>query len=268
MIARVLAYEEWPLTPDNERKRWADKYWQKWTRQADAILAALTHPAPDVEMPPNGGWYVHLDNIIYHLDDVEVDEGGNCKWADVASQLQHIKACRIAIDPTPPSPSPAEPVREALIERLQHIVNRLEDVRPVPSPYSFYYAAKNEDAAWGWSYFCVGLGISDIKEIIAALTHPAPPAQRNEPDASAIELIQVPRVALEWLFGAMPDHEGLWFGESVKETTKKYGWRSRFREICAALGFPLSAGEQKEDLSRSHLPWSSSLQTQRPRRHD
>lgn len=182
---------------------------------------------------------------------------------------------------------PTGPMREALVERLQRIVRHLEEEQPIPAPCDFYYAVKNEDVH-GWSYFCVGLGISDIKEILTALTHPAPdaaevnvshrgpdcaccerqpqkdctipgctmkgvawalpPAQRNEPDASqdAIELIQVPRAALEWLFGAMPDHEGLWFGESVKEATQKYGWRGRFREICAALGFPLPAGQQKE----------------------
>lgn len=82
---------------------------------------------------------------------------------------------------------------------------------------------------------------------LAALTNPAPDAQRNEPDVSAIELIQVPRVALEWLFGAAPGHDGLWFGESVTEVTKKYGWRSRFREICATLGFPLPADQQKQE---------------------
>lgn len=44
-IARTLAYEEWPLAMQDERQRWADRNWEKWLRQADAILA-LTRPQP------------------------------------------------------------------------------------------------------------------------------------------------------------------------------------------------------------------------------
>ncbi|HEY8751625.1 MAG TPA: hypothetical protein VIM11_26825 [Tepidisphaeraceae bacterium] len=37
--------------------------------------------------------YVHIDNVVYHLDDIEVDKAGKCSWADVANALTHIKLC-------------------------------------------------------------------------------------------------------------------------------------------------------------------------------
>jgi len=52
-----------------------------------------------VSAPPQGepsnGAVVHLMDVGYHLDDIEVDADGNCKWTDVANALQHIKACRL-----------------------------------------------------------------------------------------------------------------------------------------------------------------------------
>src|SRR5579864_753308 len=76
-------------------------------------------------MPPNGGWYVHFDDIVYHLDDVEVNKSGNCKWTDVADALQHIKACRRAIDPVPSA------CREALEALKKQIASFLEVDSPV-----------------------------------------------------------------------------------------------------------------------------------------
>lgn len=40
---------------------------------------------------------VHIDNVVYHLDDIEVDTDGKCAWTDVANALTHIKMC---IEPT------------------------------------------------------------------------------------------------------------------------------------------------------------------------
>ena len=37
--------------------------------------------------------FVHIDNVVYHLDDVEVDKAGRCTWADVANALTHIRLC-------------------------------------------------------------------------------------------------------------------------------------------------------------------------------
>jgi len=40
-IARTLAYEEWPLADEWERRCWENKHWQEWLRHADSILALL-----------------------------------------------------------------------------------------------------------------------------------------------------------------------------------------------------------------------------------
>lgn len=45
----------------------------------------------------------------------------------------------------------------------------------------------------------------------------------------------VPNVALEWLSGAAPDHEGKWFGECEPRATHgAFWWRSHFRRIIVA----------------------------------
>lgn len=93
------------------------------------------------------------------------------------------------------------------------------------------------------------LGAAQLQPIPAALTgtpsrEPAGkytiiPASDNAAQAvPEPNTVIVPRTALEWLFGAMPDHEGMWFGESI-EQKKPYGWRSRFRTMCEALGYPI-----------------------------
>ncbi len=55
--------------------------------------------------------YVHLDNVVYHLDDIEVDADGKCAWTDVANALTHIKLCRERIPAVPQEvPHPDETV--------------------------------------------------------------------------------------------------------------------------------------------------------------
>ena len=56
------------------------------------------------------------------------------------------------------------------------------------------------------------------------------------------DTIAVPRVALEWLFGAEPDADGKWFGDCEEEERKTprkpsrpYWWRTKFRSMIPAL---------------------------------
>ncbi|HEX5508446.1 MAG TPA: hypothetical protein VFX37_08070 [Pseudolabrys sp.] len=134
---------------------------------------------------------------------------------------------------------PTRPMREA-VEALREI-NTIA-LAGWSDHYDQDFGTKDDD----YRFDCIR---EQVDRALSALTRPTPDVQ-----ADAIELIQVPRVALEWLFGAMPDHEGLWFGESVKEATKKYGWRSRFREICAALGFPLHSTQRNEPDASQAAP--------------
>lgn len=55
--------------------------------------------------------YVHIDNVVYHLDDIEVGEDGKCAWTDVANALTHIKLCREHI-PDAPQTLSVEDVRQ------------------------------------------------------------------------------------------------------------------------------------------------------------
>lgn len=58
---------------------------------ADKLWTMMQAPAP--AEGALGDRDVALENVVYHLDDVEVDTSGLCKWTDVANALQHIKAC-------------------------------------------------------------------------------------------------------------------------------------------------------------------------------
>ena len=49
----------------------------------------VTHSSTDIVE----AGYVHIDNVVYHLDDIEVDANGKCSWTDVANALTHIKLC-------------------------------------------------------------------------------------------------------------------------------------------------------------------------------
>lgn len=64
----------------------------------------------------------------------------------------------------------------------------------------------------------------------------------------------VPKVAIDWLEGSGPDHEGKWFGE-VKDAADSLGvrykpaywWRSHFRKICEVLSSaPKSPSNERE----------------------
>lgn len=37
--------------------------------------------------------YVDIDDVVYHLDDIEVDADGKCSWTNVANALTHIRSC-------------------------------------------------------------------------------------------------------------------------------------------------------------------------------
>jgi hypothetical protein len=50
--------------------------------------------------------------------------------------------------------------------------------------------------------------------------------------------IEVPKVALGWLFGETPDADGKWFGEyedEIPPSKRAYWWRSKFRSMIPAL---------------------------------
>lgn len=62
----------------------------------------------------------------------------------------------------------------ALVERLQRVVDHLEDATTLPKPYDFYRAVKNDGQGTGWRYECVGIGIEDIKETLVLLKSQQP----------------------------------------------------------------------------------------------
>lgn len=41
ILAWTLAYEEWPLASDDERKRWAESHWQEYLSKATALLPLI-----------------------------------------------------------------------------------------------------------------------------------------------------------------------------------------------------------------------------------
>jgi hypothetical protein len=107
-------------------------------------------------------------------------------------------------------PQPAGAEREALIERLQSCVEGLEEEAPEPTPYDFYYAVKNEDAH-GWSYFAVGIGITDIKQALDALR-----STPHSPVRSGLEDAAVERDAiLAMLVNATRQRDCFHFGGDV-----------------------------------------------------
>jgi len=60
-------------------------------------------------------------------------------------------------------------------------------------------------------------------------------------EQSQADTVAVPRVALEWLFGAAPDADGKWFGDCEEESRKHsrpYWWRTKFRSMIPALSRP------------------------------
>jgi hypothetical protein len=65
-----------------------EEFGPEWQRKRQLLIDALRRPAQEP-----GGRYVHIDNVIYHLDDIEVDKAGKCSWTDVANALTHIKLC-------------------------------------------------------------------------------------------------------------------------------------------------------------------------------
>ena len=162
--AAVLPSSE-ELTPDqvawlHER---ADETRRRWAEHSGCS---------EVTMPPNGGWYVHLDNIVYHLDDVEVDEAGNCKWTDVANALQHIKACHRALDPNasgetaPPTDATSQAIKEAQ-EHLKAGIDMLKaSDTPIPielhrSAHALSYALNGSGASPSNPSFDIGTYIDD-----------------------------------------------------------------------------------------------------------
>lgn len=58
-------------------------------------------------------------------------------------------------------------------------------------------------------------------------------------EKQADDVVMVPRVALDWLFGVAPDGDGNWFGDTAPEPDEKpyrrYWWRSKFRSMIPAL---------------------------------
>lgn len=70
--------------------------------------------------------------------------------------------------------------------------------------------------------------------------------QHGEPEG----FVLIPKAALDWLYGAGPDHNGKEFGE-VEDTVKpvagkyypRYWWRLHFRKICEAFSASPPAGE-------------------------
>lgn len=62
-----------------------------------------------------------------------------------------------------------------------------------------------------------------------------PPAPVSGRDA----VIEVPKIALDWLNGEAPDADGKWFGDDIPQRDmpprKQYWWRSKFRSMIPAL---------------------------------
>jgi hypothetical protein len=69
--------------------------------------------------------------------------------------------------------------------------------------------------------------------------------KERQPEAAPEGFTLVPNVALKWLNGEGPDHEGSWFGECQPDIEnkypRKYWWRSHFQKICEALPAPKPA---------------------------
>jgi hypothetical protein len=61
-------------------------------------LAKTAAQPPAAPVETKGDRYVHVDNVVYHLDDIEVGEDGKCAWTDVANALTHIRLC---VEPHP-----------------------------------------------------------------------------------------------------------------------------------------------------------------------
>jgi hypothetical protein len=57
----------------------------------------------------------------------------------------------------------------SLIDRLEDAVLRLETLETLPKPYALYYAVKREGVGTGWDYCTVGIGVSDLRELLDAL---------------------------------------------------------------------------------------------------
>lgn len=72
--------------------------------------------------------YVHLDNVVYHLDDIEVDKDGKCAWADVANALTYIKLCREPFHPAYTVPDPIAAERARCIAICESWVGTFQDV--------------------------------------------------------------------------------------------------------------------------------------------
>jgi Restriction alleviation protein Lar len=64
--------------------------------------------------------------------------------------------------------TPPQQLSSTLIDRLQSCVKNVEG--SFPTSYDFFRAIKNEGPGTGWRYETVGIGISDIKECLAAMT--------------------------------------------------------------------------------------------------
>jgi hypothetical protein len=102
---------------------------------------------------------------------IQCDNDEHCQ---VCVDIQHVnEAVAVAAwnmrAPLPRISDESAGVREAMIEKLQTVVAHLDEADPVPKPYDFYFAIKNEGEGTGWRYECVGIGIADIKEILALL---------------------------------------------------------------------------------------------------
>lgn len=112
------------------------------------------------------------------------------------------------------------------------------------------YSVRAETIIAGIKQFGLAADGSDLRDLQALVNQFSP-----QPEAAPEGYTLVPNVALKWLHGEGPDHDGKWFGQVGEEgpSTKHprpYWWRSHFRKICNAIsGRPVLHHYDK--LSRS-----------------
>ena len=139
----------------------------------DAVEKAETHPWDNGNLKP---W---VDKIVRRYTDGPsvgyLEANYRCRLTSgriATLYAERAQPSDVAVFLAPPAgTAPVEVVEaDSLLFRLAACMARLEGLETLPKPYDLYYAVKKEGEGTGWSYHCAGIGVSDIRDAVIALS--------------------------------------------------------------------------------------------------
>lgn len=121
---------------------------------------------------------------------------------------------------------------------LSKRVNRLSDqLRSAPLPPAPITTEHFREQALGLLHDFLSARVMTAEKTLDAILALSPPATV---DRAAV--IEVPKIAINWLFGAAPAADGKWFSHHQLEAEQqahflrgRYWWRSKFKSMVPAL---------------------------------